>query len=170
MIAMPENDITFEANGNGYYRVLGPGFRDLLKNQPSGNCAILANWLDMDSREFPRMGDLERNAEFACLQFVTQQGAPQPIAILLLDHEGDILYVRARKDFSPVADAEDARVLQATVAQLAEDAKGMSGRAILEDLESTLSNSLLITERTSFRLDDCDGALEELYSKHICVR
>ena len=48
-----------------------------------------------------------------------------------------------------------------------DDAATNGGSAILEDLESSLSNSVRITERAPVEGDDLNAALEELYVRLI---
>lgn len=106
-------------------------------------------------------------AEFALLQFVTPDGRFQPIAVLVLDHEGDKLYVRARRNLGSIVEPEDARVLRLILSQLAEEANATSGSVILENLESTLSNAVRITKRAPVELADFDTAVDELYTRYV---
>jgi hypothetical protein len=91
---------------------------------------------------------LEYLTHFLLLQFERPgDGRVWPVAVLLLNTADDKLYVRGREVYTIIADAEDAVVLEETVTQLQADAREQGGSAILEVLESTLSNSLRITER-----------------------
>jgi hypothetical protein len=112
-------------------------------------------------------GQLNRTAEFVCLQFETQDEVLQPVAVLLLDRQRDRLYVRVRSDLDSIADPVDARALKLGLAQLAKDAETKSGSVILEDLESSLSNSVRMTERAPVEGEDLNAALEELYARFI---
>ena len=89
-----------------------------------------------------------------------------PVAVLLFDPGHDRLYLRSRKDFG-VAGLVDARVLRLLMSQLAADVLEKPGSAVLQELESTLSNALLITERTKMDVADPKAALDELYARYI---
>ena len=106
---------------------------------------------------------MEPLAHFVLLQF-ERPGYELllPIAVLLLDPAADKLHVRGRGDFTSVADADDALVLAETVKQLQADAVAQSGGAILELLESTLSNSIRVTERITMRVRDIGSTLDHL--------
>ena len=87
-----------------------------------------------------------------------------PVAILLLDPATDKLNVRGRDDYAGIAFADDTLVLTETVKQLRADADSQNGNAILELLESTLSNSLRVTERITMRTTDIGLTLDHLSS------
>jgi len=70
---------------------------------------------------------------------------PLPLAVLLYNPSTDQLHVRGRVSYASVADPEDELVLTETIIQLQVDAGAGSGAAILELLEQTLSNSVLLT-------------------------
>lgn len=105
--------------------------------------------------------------EFVLLQFIESNGLMWPTAVLLFDVDADKLHIRARDDFDSFANPEAARVLKLLMVQLAADAKAGAGRAILSQLEDTLSNSLRITARYSQDVDDPDTALDHLFERHI---
>jgi hypothetical protein len=75
--------------------------------------------------------------------------------------------MRVRSDLDSIADQVDARALKLGLAQLAKDAETRSGSVILADLESSLSNSVRITERAPVEGDDLNAAMEELYARFI---
>ena len=75
--------------------------------------------------------------------------------------------MRVRSDLDSIAEPLDAAALKLWLAQLAKDAATNGGSAILEDLESSLSNSVRITERAPVEGDDLNAALEELYVRLI---
>jgi hypothetical protein len=85
-----------------------------------------------------------------------------PVAVLLLDPATDRLHIRGREDYTDIADAEDMLVLTETVKQLQADAYTQTGGAILELLESTLSNSLRVTDRITMRVPNIESALGHL--------
>lgn len=110
---------------------------------------------------------MDHAAEFVCLQFAEEGCVPKPIAVLLLDHRSDKVYLRSREDFSAIAPPEDAMILRLMLAQLADDATANSGSAILEDLESRLSNSMRLTRRTAIEIHDLSTTLDALYARHV---
>jgi hypothetical protein len=106
---------------------------------------------------------VQPTAHFLLLQFQRPgDGWSWPVAILLFDPSNDKLHVRGREDYASIADADDALVLAETVKQLQADARAQSGSAILELLESTLSNSVRMTERIILRAPDIRATLDHL--------
>jgi hypothetical protein len=85
-----------------------------------------------------------------------------PVAVLLLDPANDRLHVRGKENYASIAHADDAFVLAETVKQLQADASAQSGSAILDLLESTLSNSLTMTVRIMMRVKDVGSTLDHL--------
>lgn len=91
----------------------------------------------------------------------------QTVGVLLLDPKSDMLYVRLRRDWESVASEEDAEVLSALEDDLAIQARERGGKAVLEDLESTASNAVRITDREAVNVRDFDKTLNELYREHV---
>jgi hypothetical protein len=90
-------------------------------------------------------------AHFLLLQFQRPGGELWPVAVLVFDRSNDRLYVCSRENYAGIADIDDAEVLSETVKQLQAEVAMQSGSAILDMLESTLSNSIRLTERIAFR-------------------
>ncbi len=105
---------------------------------------------------------------FMLLQF-TRPGDKYglPIAVMLFDPSTDRLYVRGREDYSDIADAVDVEVLTETVKQIVAEVPGQSGQIFLESLESTLSNSILITDRIALRTSDIAVTLARLSTEFL---
>ena len=102
-------------------------------------------------------------AHFILLQF-QQPGFEVlwPVAVLLFDPATGKIHVKGRADYSGIADPDDAIVLAETVKQLEVEAAREDGAATLDLLESSLSNSVRITERTAVRVTDFEAALDHL--------
>jgi hypothetical protein len=107
---------------------------------------------------------MNNSVQFLLLQFQKPGGELWPIAVLIFDRSNDKLYVCGRQNYAPVADIDDAEVLSETVKQLLAEAAIQSGSAILDTLESTLSNSILLTARMSFRTPAIATSIRELSS------
>lgn len=105
-------------------------------------------------------------ANFAVLQFAFETGELWPIAVLLLDSQ-DRLHVRARaaNDLAKKIPPEDAEVVALSLDQIAEDARAISGKEILETFEDRLSNSVRISDRQKTR-----DTLDDLYRQYIALR
>ena len=85
-----------------------------------------------------------------------------PVAVVLYDPATGKIHIKGRADYSGIADPDDAIVLAETVKQLEAEAAGEEGAATLDLLESSLSNSVRITERTAVRVTDFEAALDQL--------
>ena len=109
---------------------------------------------------------MERTGEFVILGFSPTGREPLPIAVLLLDCGNDRLHVRTREDLNHVSGPEDGPVLRGFLEQLANEAPSNSGNATLEALESSLSNSVRITERRNIHIVDIEDTLDRLAALH----
>jgi hypothetical protein len=112
---------------------------------------------------------LVRNlTQFLLLQFQRPGDEhPLPVAVILFDLTNDKLYIRGRNEYESIAEPEDALVVAETVKDLQADATATSGSAILESLESTLSNSILITDRMALLTLDIPTTLDHLSAAFI---
>src|SRR5579863_1737630 len=86
-----------------------------------------------------------KQGEFSLLEADLPGHGLETIGVLLLDPGTDTLYVRLRRDFS--ANEEDTEVLAALEDDLLSKARETGGAAVLEFLETTVSNSIRITDR-----------------------
>lgn len=105
--------------------------------------------------------------EFSILEAALPGRAVSPIGVLLLDPEADALYVRLRRDWESLASAEDAEVLAELEDDLLAKAREGGGASVLAYLESTLSESVRVTDRESVQVADFDRKLSELYRRHV---
>lgn len=92
---------------------------------------------------------------------------PTAIGVLLEDPATDRLYLRFRRDFDFVAEAEDADLLNALADDLRIKAYEMGAERLLSSLEDTLSNTLRVTNRQPIPVEDFDRAVERLYRQHV---
>jgi len=109
----------------------------------------------------------ERAVDLITMHFAAPGRGLQPIAVLLLDIDADRLEVRARPNCRSIAEPEDARVLEASLFDLAADARQRNGSAILAELEDVLSNSVRLTKRKRLQISDIQGSLDSLYTQHV---
>ncbi len=93
------------------------------------------------------------------------------VGVLLLDPEANRLRLRFRRDWDELfTDPEDVEYFAA----LEQDLEARAGEAgageMLRQLEDSLSNSVLVTERERVVVEDWDKVLARLYRKHVQAR
>ncbi len=108
-----------------------------------------------------------KDGQYSLLEAALPGRAPETIGVLLLDPESDTLYVRLRRDWEIFASEEDAEVLREIEDDLLGKAREYGGAAVLDSLESALSQSLRIADRAALRVRDFDKKLGELYREHV---
>lgn len=86
--------------------------------------------------------------------------------VLLEDRSTDRLWVRLRRDWEEFA-PEEAEVLAALEFDLASKAQEMGASQLLQYLEDTLSNALIVTDRSDVLVEDFERALARLYRQHV---
>jgi phage repressor protein C with HTH and peptisase S24 domain len=89
------------------------------------------------------------------------------MGVLLLDPATDTLRVRLRRDWERLAAEEDVEVLAELEDDLAADADGRGGAAVLEQLETEASLAIRVTNREAISVRDFDKTLTELYRAHV---
>lgn len=89
------------------------------------------------------------------------------IGVLLEDPESNSLRLRFRRDLESVVDEEDLDVFEALADDIASKATQIGAEKLFEYLESTLSDSIRITDREPVLVDDFARALDRLYRKNI---
>jgi SOS-response transcriptional repressor LexA len=109
-----------------------------------------------------------RPAEYSVLELALPGRPPAPFGVLLLDLTTGELH--CREDAATLASPEDAEVLAQMAEEIESRAKESGGRELLERLEDTLSNVLLIGERTSVSVRDFRYTLDRLFDTHILGR
>lgn len=111
-----------------------------------------------------------KRGEFSLLEAALPGRAVEPIGILLRDAESDTLYVRLRRDWETLANEEDAEVLAELEDDLLAKSREGGGAAVLEYLESALSQSIRVSGREAVSVRDFDKKLGELYRAHVPAR
>jgi phage repressor protein C with HTH and peptisase S24 domain len=106
-----------------------------------------------------------KQGQFSLLEAALPGRRLETIGVLLLDPATDNLYIRLRRDFS-LTD-EDEEVLASLEDDLLSKVRERGGAAVLEFLETTLSQSIRITDRESITLRDFDKGLNDLYRQHV---
>src|SRR5271154_7048790 len=86
--------------------------------------------------------------------------------VLLEDPATDRLWVRLRRDWEEFA-PDEAEVLAAIEFDLRAKAQELGAKELLQYLEDTLSNVLLLTDRREVPVDDFERALGRLYREHV---
>ena len=90
------------------------------------------------------------------------------VGVLLLDPKTGDLHLRFRRDWDELfADLEDVEYFGALEDDLTARAGAIGGRELLEELEDSASNSLLVTDRERVMVEDWSKALNRLYRKHV---
>jgi len=112
----------------------------------------------------------EKSAEYSLLVSDLPGHGVQTIGILLLDPATDTLYVRLRRDWSTVANAEDAEVLEELEDDLVLKARSGGGTSVLEHLENVASQSIRVSDRETVKVRNFDKSLGELYREHVPAR
>lgn len=111
-----------------------------------------------------------RKGEVAFLDVELSSGPLTPAGVALLDPETDQLYLRVRRDWSEIAGDPDAEVLPLVAEDLLVKAGKVGGRAILDQLADSSSNTLRISDREEILLSDFEARLNRLYSEYVRPR
>ena len=105
-----------------------------------------------------------REGVFVILEAVLPEHPPQNIGILLIDPVTNRGWVRIRREYPDVDDAEVLEALEPDIAaRLAED----GAERYLQSLEDSLSNVLRIGSRRTIAVDAFSRAVETLYAEHV---
>lgn len=108
-----------------------------------------------------------RQGRYSILQAELPERGLVNLGVLLEDPASDALLVRFRRDLDSLAEDEDLEVLAALAADLAGKAAEMGAGKLFEYLESTLSGTLLVTDREPVLVEDFGRAVERLYRRHV---
>ncbi len=104
-------------------------------------------------------------ARYSILSVVLPE-AQFPAGVLLEDPADDRVYLRLRRDWDQVA-GEESEVLSLLEADLASAATRMGAAAFFEHLETTLSNTLRVSDRRDAMVADFERGLSRLYREHV---
>src|SRR5450631_3508987 len=108
-----------------------------------------------------------RPANFCMLQLALPGKSPRNIGIFLLDTERGKLYKKLRRGWDSIANPDSVEILE----RLDDDFEGkieeLGGELFLHTLEDSLSNTLLITDRSDVMVSDFETALNRLFEEHV---
>ena len=93
--------------------------------------------------------------------------ARQAAGVILIDPATDRGWARLREHFEDIADAEDAEILPALVDGIRERLSSLGAAAALADLEQSLSNILLVSERQEVAVDAFTRVLDQLFEEYV---
>ena len=105
-------------------------------------------------------------ARFYILHLEMPGSAPLNAGVLLEDPAQDRLHLRLRRDWDVIAPAE-AAVLSELESDLAAKSHALGAARVLEQLQDTLSNLLMISEPREVMVEDLSRALPRLYREHV---
>lgn len=91
------------------------------------------------------------------------RGKIRDIGVIVYDGPRRELWLRAPTDYSFIDDHEEAEIVSLSVGALAQRAKEDNPLAIIEQLEDTLSNALLISERKPILVPFTPRLLDEIF-------
>ena len=112
-----------------------------------------------------------KEGQFVLLELALPGKAVELCGILLLDPANDELRIRLRRDWSEVADEENAEVLELLADDLRIKAGEMGGEGLVRYLESDQSNVLRISDRETIEIrGSADLTLTNLYRTHVRPR
>jgi hypothetical protein len=109
---------------------------------------------------------LKTAAEYVLVDLELPGRASRTVGVLVFDPSAGDLRFRVLEDWSEY-DEDDVEVLENLGAHLSQMSAEMGGRALLEYLEETLSNTLVLSERRSTWISDLDQAAEQLFTQHV---
>ena len=89
------------------------------------------------------------------------------IGIVLQDPATDGFYVRLRRDWEEICDAEEFEVLSPLEDDLRTKARQMGAGALMSWFEENASASIRTTDREEVLVDDFERTLNRLYTRHV---
>ena len=95
---------------------------------------------------------------------------PVAAGVLLHDGASNGLHVRLRRDWDVIASEEDAEVLGALAGDLETKAAELGGARLLENLGSSLSNAVRISDARDVLVEDFPRALARHYRERVDAR
>ncbi len=108
-----------------------------------------------------------RNAQYSLIE-VALPGREQTVAgVLLYDPEERRLEMRLRRDWSQIAEPDDAEVLSLVEDDLRAQLSEVGPEQFLARLEDTLSNVLRISARQSVLMADFESTLARIYRQNV---
>jgi len=110
-----------------------------------------------------------QSAQLYLLTLDVPSGPSVNAGVVLLDPTMNALHLRMRRDWRVVA-PEEAEVLEALQDDLETKAAELGGSRLLQHLEATLSNVLLISDPRDVIVENFERALARLYRQHVDAR
>jgi phage repressor protein C with HTH and peptisase S24 domain len=108
-----------------------------------------------------------REGVYVLLEAALPDRPVTPIGVMLVDPETNRSWLRMRRDFTEIAEPEDAEVLEAMEDHLRQCLSETGAGALLASLEDSFSNAIRITGRQSVQVDAFSRVVEQLYSEHV---
>jgi len=108
-----------------------------------------------------------RRGAYVLLDAVLPGRPPCPVALLLLDLETGRPWFRMRRDFTSIAEPEDAEVLEALEPHIRQSLDELGADVYLQSLEDSLSNALRVSEPQAVAVDAFSRVLDRLYREHV---
>ena len=109
-----------------------------------------------------------KQGQFVLLELAMPGRAAEACGVLLLDPTNDELHFRLRRDWTEVADEENAEVLELLADDLRIKANEMGGESLVRYFEDTQSNVLRISERETIEIHgSADLTIAALYRSHV---
>ncbi|MEO8369136.1 MAG: S24 family peptidase [Candidatus Solibacter sp.] len=108
-----------------------------------------------------------RRGAYVLLDAVLPARPPCPVAVLLLDLETGRPWFRMRRDFTAIAEPDDAEVFEAMEAHIRQCLSELGSEAYLQSIEESLSGALRVSERQAVAVDAFSRVLDRLYREHV---
>ena len=109
-----------------------------------------------------------KEGQFVLLELALPGRTVEPCGVLLLDPSNDELHFRLRRDWSEVADEENAEVLELLADDLRDKAREMGGESLVRYFEDSQSNILKISDRETVEIHgSADLTIRDLYHSHV---
>lgn len=108
-------------------------------------------------------------AEFTVLELHAPGQAGIPAGILLLDPVANRLHVKLLEEWPASLEREDALVLKAMAAEIADRAQTEPGDALLAEMENSFSHLLRVSTRSSVTVQAPDRELNALFRRHVAA-
>ena len=108
-----------------------------------------------------------RQGTYVLLEAVLPGHTPCLVGVLLIDDESGRPWFRMRRDFTDIADPEDAEVFAALEEHIRQCLAESGAEAYLRSLEDSLSNVLRVSPREAVSVDAFSRVLDRLYRQHV---
>ncbi len=106
-------------------------------------------------------------AEYLLVQAALPGRPVRNVGVLLFDPANDRLYRKFLEEWTGVADEDDAEWLEGLATYIDTLRDELGGKGVLDYLEDSASNSLVLTNRETIQIGDFRKTLERLFSEHV---